>query len=169
LPFAEKANLALEAGVYVHGLGRGVPSDQGMEGEMKRAEGFEKPGLFWCSPTFAAEGGAARKVVEIGERLFEAHGFDLPVTITFVTANRVIATMSCCFDDADEAERARAHELFFALHRELTKHGISTYREGILGMDDVRYTEEGKDVTLSRLKNALDPQAVISPGRYGIG
>jgi hypothetical protein len=36
-------------------------------------------------------------------------------------------------------------------------------------MGEVRYRDEGKDATFERLKRALDPQAVISPGRYGIG
>lgn len=169
LPIAEKAQLALEAASYVHGLGRGVPSDQGMEGEMRRTAGFAEPGLFWCSPTFAAEGGLARAVVDIGERLFENHEFELPVTITFVTPGRVIATMSCSFDAADGEQLERAHHLFYELHAELARNGISTYREGILGMDGIRYTHVGKDTTFSKLKRALDPDAVVSPGRYGIG
>jgi len=168
LSVAPKAHLVLDATSYIHGLGRGVPSDQGIYGEMRRTEGFAQPGLFWCSPTFAAEGGAARAVVDIGEMLFARFGFELPITITFVTPGRAIATMSCCFDAGDDDQRRLAHDLLSELHQELERNGIATYREGILGMHRITYHLEGKATTLSRLKRALDPEGIVSPGRYGI-
>jgi hypothetical protein len=36
-------------------------------------------------------------------------------------------------------------------------------------MPDISYPDAGKGDTLARIKEALDPNGVIAPGRYGIG
>jgi 4-cresol dehydrogenase (hydroxylating) len=107
--------------------------------------------------------------VDLAEGLFERYGFDLPVTLTFVTPSRLIATMSCSFDRADPGERERAHELLHRLHEEYREVGIEMYREGILSMDRIHHRGAGRVDTLRRLKSALDPLGVLAPGRYGVG
>jgi len=167
--WADKLFRGIGALEYIHGLGCGVPSDRGIHGVQWRVSRPEDVGFFWCSPTFAATGGAARSFVEITERLFGKYGFELPITISFVRPDRVVATMSCNFNRNDPEEKGRAHALYFKLHDEFETAGIGQYRAGILGQQEIRYSEPGKFQTLSKLKDVLDPNGVIAPGRYGLG
>jgi 4-cresol dehydrogenase (hydroxylating) len=167
--WVDKPRQGISALEYIHDLGRGVPSDRGVRGVQWRVERPEDVGFFWCSPTFSASGREARVVVDVAERLYTAHRFELPITITFVRPDRVVATMSCNFNRNDSEEKARAHALYFAMHDEYEALGIGHYRAGILGQQDICYPEPGKSATLAALKRVLDPNGVIAPGRYGIG
>jgi 4-cresol dehydrogenase (hydroxylating) len=169
LGWLDKPRRGIAALEYIHGLGRGVPSDRGIHGVQWRVTCPEDVGLFWCSPTFPASGDAARQATRIAERLFGKHGFELPITLTFVTPDRVVATTSCNFNRNDPEEKRRAHALFYNLHDSFEAAGIPQYRAGILGQRDITYPEQGRFETLNSLKTVLDPKGVIAPGRYGLG
>jgi 4-cresol dehydrogenase (hydroxylating) len=169
LGLLDKPRRGIAAIEYIHGLGRGVPSDRGIHGVQWRVTRPEDVGLFWCSPTFPASGDAARRVTRIVERSFAKHRFELPITFTFVTPDRVVATTSCNFNRNHPEEKRRAHALFYELHDSFEAAGIAQYRAGILGQRDITYPEQGRLETLNRLKAVLDPNGVIAPGRYGLG
>ncbi len=166
--WAEKPRRGIEALEYIHGLGRGTPSDRGVQGVLWRTERPEDAGFFWCSATFAGVGRVAAEAVRIASRLFAEYGFELPIVITFVSPDRAVATLSCNFNRNDPEQTARAHTLYFSLQQAFAKAGLGRYRSGILGMDQITYHDRGKRETLELLKGVLDPNRVIAPGRYGI-
>ena len=55
------------------------------------------------------------------------------------------------------------------LRDEFSRAGIGQYRSSVPGMSAIRYDNRGKRDALARIKQALDPNNVIAPGRYGIG
>jgi 4-cresol dehydrogenase (hydroxylating) len=167
--WARKPRMGVDALEYIHGLGRGVPSDRGLGGVQWRVARPEDAGYFWFAGVTAGTGRAAREVVRIVERLYREHRFELPVVMTSVKPSRLVATMSCNFNRNDPEARSRAHALHRRLDEEFSAANIGRYRTGILGMDHVEYLDPGKRETLARLKGVLDPNGVIAPGRYGLG
>jgi 4-cresol dehydrogenase (hydroxylating) len=154
---------------YIHGLSKGVPSSLAENGVSWRIDRPEDVGFFWSSPTFAATAGDSRRAVDIAESLFGEYGYELPITMSFVTPDRLVGTMSCTFNKSDPEERERALGLYHRLREEFSRAGIRQYRSGVLGMPGVGYDDPGKRDTLARIKRALDPNGVSAPGRYGIG
>ena len=47
----------------------------------------------------------------------------------------------------------------------LTEHGYYSYRLGIQAMSDLR-GDEGSGDLLRLIKNAVDPNGILAPGRY---
>jgi 4-cresol dehydrogenase (hydroxylating) len=167
--WAEMIRAGVEAAEVVHGYSRGVPSDSGFESTLWRVDRFQDLGFLWVNGTIEASGARVRELVGIAEGIFRRLKFELPMTLTSVTPDVIIATMSCSFHRKDPSQVERAHELYFTVVEELARAGIRPARGSLLGMDRTHFTEQGKIEALSLLKRAFDPNNVISPGRYGIG
>ncbi|MFC1492951.1 FAD-binding protein [candidate division KSB1 bacterium] len=152
----------------VHGLMKGIPSDIPLDNIKWRVETKEQMGLIWFSPTVQAIGKEVRNVVLIAENLFKEYKFEMPVTITLVSQERVVIVFSISFDKMQNEQKQRALQLYAALQKNLSDIGIFPYRSGILSMDNISYLDEGKNETFIQLKKVFDPNNIIAPGRYGI-
>jgi 4-cresol dehydrogenase (hydroxylating) flavoprotein subunit len=76
------------------------------------------------------------------------------------------------FDRTSEEERKRAHELFGVLIEDAAKAGYGEYRTHLAFMDQIAKTYNWNDGALwklhERLKDALDPNGILAPGKQGI-
>jgi 4-cresol dehydrogenase (hydroxylating) len=76
------------------------------------------------------------------------------------------------FDRTDDEERQRAHECFGKLIEDHAKHGYGEYRAHLDFMDQVAATYDWNDGALwklhERIKDELDPDGILSPGKMGI-
>jgi len=70
-------------------------------------------------------------------------------------------------DDADEAGRAAA--LYDALVSDMRAAGYQQYRAGLLAWEHLYDDAPALRALNERIKDALDPDNVVAPGRYGIG
>ncbi len=168
LGLAETITESLASFRPIHALMQGVPSDEAFRNILWRVERPEDLGLIWFAPTVDARGDAAERLAGLARPLFEAHGFDMPLTLTLVTPQRLVGILNIVFDRRDAAQKARAHALYRDLRAAYAANGIATYRSSILDMDSLPHPEPGMGQTLSRIKSVLDPCGVIARGRYGI-
>ncbi|GMV99033.1 MAG: hypothetical protein AMXMBFR84_01720 [Candidatus Hydrogenedentota bacterium] len=123
-------------------------------------------GIRWLSPVLPTTGRHANEVLSIVEPIFQRHGFDLLVTFTMINERAMIAVMNVAFDTSLPDEAAAASSCYLESLQALIEKGYIPYRTGHAGMrllhsqDDVFW-----DVATS-IKSALDPQDIISRGRY---
>ena len=168
LGIRENISSSLRTFIPIHGMMKGIPSDEPLRNIHWRVDRDEDMGLIWYAPTIAAKGSEMRRVAKIAEELYAAHGFELPLTATLVRPDRVVGVFSISFNRNDAEQKERAYMLYDHLKERFHDEGIFPYRSGIRGMDKIKYHDEGKAETLKLLKNALDPNGIIAPGRYAI-
>ncbi|MEN8256885.1 MAG: hypothetical protein ABFS09_03380 [Thermodesulfobacteriota bacterium] len=151
---------------YIHHLGKGIPSNKALDNITWRLKDKKDLGLIWLSPVLPSSPKKIRLMLDIVSREFAATDFEMPVTLTSVTADKMVAIFSIIFDKKKSDDVAKAHELYSTATAKLKESGIHMYRSSILAMKHVAYHDQGKDTVLRQLKDVLDPQGIIAPGRY---
>ena len=166
----------LESVKPVYGLLKGIPTDEPRRGASWRVRDPdpEKPvdpldcqaGLLWASPVVPAVGESAREVMSIIEPIYNKHGFECLVTFTLITERAMCCVTNVAFDKRVPEEAAAAKRCYDELLNTLISSGYIPYRTGPTGMAKL---SEGPSVfwDLARqIKQTLDPQNILSPGRY---
>ena len=124
-------------------------------------------GLIWFAPTVKANVKDIRKMITLAEETFAPYPFEVPITFTLVTTHQVVGILSISFNKNDARQKQLAYQLYNDLKKNYSLAGIATYRSTVFGMDKLEY-EPNKSKVLQQLKKELDPNGIISPGRYGI-
>jgi 4-cresol dehydrogenase (hydroxylating) len=125
-----------------------------------------------CPPVVPMQGADVLALYRRRTALFNAHGFDHYCGLTSTTPRAFINTGSIIFDseDTEQAEQARA--LGAALIEDAGKIRLGGYRAHIAEMDLVAAQFDfGEHVALriyERLKDLLDPDGILSPGKQGV-
>ncbi|RYF09259.1 MAG: FAD-binding oxidoreductase, partial [Deltaproteobacteria bacterium] len=116
-------------------------------------------GLAWVSPILPMRGAAVTPV-------FERHGFDFMGTFTLINERAMVLVSNIAFDRSIAGEVSQAEVCYHEVLDILKRHGFYSYR---MAPDSSSKLLEGPDTfweTVGSLKNVLDPNNVISPGRY---
>ena len=140
-----------------------------------RARGAEGPtfdpleagaGTVWVSPVLPSTAEDLRRVGAIARPVLAAHGFEYQVTFSLISDRASAAVISICFDRGDPEETARAAAAHDALLAALLENGYVPYRGTYRALGIVRGANPEFWRVASTLKRALDPEGVLSPGRY---
>lgn len=178
LPGASNKKAMLKAMLPLHGLSKGIPTDEALKsvywplGEQPAndpPEPDDSPcGILYCLPFIPSTGACAREAVDLAESVFSEHGFVPYITVNIVDEKSSECVISLAFHKTKEDEVARAHACIEKLQAQYLKKGFIPYRVGIQSMHQI--VDEG-DVfwrTVRDLKQVLDPNNIISPGRYNL-
>lgn len=123
-------------------------------------------GLIWYSPLVPMRPDTVRKYVKMVEEQCHRHGIEPLITLTSLNARLFDSTVPILFrrDDHDEATAARAcYASLYDAGREL---GTHPYRFSVHEMATLDNRVRPSADLARRLKEALDPQGLIAPGRY---
>ena len=164
--FKRQLNQTIKIGSYLHGLAKGKPSKLTFKSIQWRCDDYEDIGLIWYVPTFSAEGKKARTIFELAKSLFDEYGFELSISLNFVTPDRLVGIICIHYNKNMPEQREKAFNLYRDLEKKCLNIGIVSYRKPIIDMK-IEY-DEGKLKVLKQIKDKLDPNRVISIGRYGI-
>ena len=158
----------------VYGLMKGIPTDQPLNSTYWRKRtpppaqmnpDSDGCGLLWCSPIAACDGAQAREVTSLATDLILAHGFEPAISLTMLTERALACIVSIAYDRQAPGEDARALSCHRDLLEQFASRGYYSYRLPVGSMSAMGERSAYTDL-LESLKLTLDPNGVLSPGRY---
>jgi 4-cresol dehydrogenase (hydroxylating) len=155
---------------------KGIPTSAAIPSTWWRVRHIKNPksmdpldndaGLLWISPALAADAKQARELLELMKPVYSKHGFDTLVTFTLVAERAMVCVSNIAFDRSDLEESERAQSCHDELLDLLVSRGYIPYRAGPASFKYLASDSSPFWRVASRIKEALDPNGIISPGRY---
>ncbi|SHG75026.1 FAD-binding oxidoreductase [Massilia sp. CF038] len=175
-----QAQVALGSALFA--MNRGMPNGRFLAGAYWRRRGGLPPafpqranpaqdncGLLWVSPILPMRGAEMLALHALVAPLFQQYGFDLFVTFSMINERTLGGVITIAFDQDDPAEVARAQACYQALFDCVMRAGYIPYRVGNQSMAQLDPHGDVYWQTVARIKQALDPDMLIAPGRYQPG
>ena len=164
---------ALELVRPVYGLMKGIPTDHPLRRCYWRKRSIPERmdvdrdgcGLLWCSPIAPLAGEHAAAIAGIATRILLRNGFEPMLSLTLLTERTIGCVISISYDRDIPGEDEKALSCSKELLQELNANGYVPYRLGIQSMGQME-ADSGYNRVLRRLKDALDANGILSPGRY---
>ncbi|MGD9970312.1 MAG: FAD-binding oxidoreductase [Sulfuricurvum sp.] len=125
-------------------------------------------GSMWFAPVSPAEGKHTLNQSALAKKIMNKYGFDY-VAEFIVGWRDMHHIIDLLYNRNDPEEMQRAHDCYVELVREFAKEGYGVYRTSSGFMDVVAETY-GPEIhnVFQKLKRALDPKGILSPGKSGI-
>ncbi|NML60198.1 FAD-binding oxidoreductase [Massilia sp. RP-1-19] len=169
----------VDLGVSLFAMNRGVPSGRFLAGAYWRRRGglpagFPKQanpaadncGLLWVSPILPMRGEDLLELHRMVEPVFKEYRFDLFVTFSMINERSLGGVITVAYDKDDQEEVARAMACYQAVFDLVMAAGYIPYRVGNQSMAQLDPNADVFWSTVRQIKAALDPDGLISPGRY---
>ena len=162
----------------VYGLMKGIPTDTQIKSTYWRKkstppEQLEKMhpdrdqcGLIWCAPVAPLDGKQATAIAKMTTSIILEHQFEPLISMTLLTGRCLGCVITIAYDRAVPGEDERALNCYHYLLEQLNQAGYYPYRLGIHSMEMLSTGEDSYQNLLSKIKQALDPNQVLAPGRY---
>jgi 4-cresol dehydrogenase (hydroxylating) len=125
-------------------------------------------GSMWFAPVVPARGHEVVKVFTMLDTIFRKHGFDVAGGL-LVYGRHLDMVVDLLFDRTDAEETLRAHACFAESLDACTAAGYGLYRTNTAFMEQAAAAYGPVQMSVNkRLKQALDPNGIIAPGKCGI-
>lgn len=168
-----------DLGESLFAMNRGVPNGRFLAGAYWRRRGglpsgFPKQanpaqdncGLLWVSPILPLRGADLLALHRMVEPLFKKYRFDLFVTFSMINERSLGGVITVAYDKEDEEEVARAKACYKDVFDLCMAAGYIPYRVGNQSMAQLDPNSDVFWAAVRQIKAALDPDGIISPGRY---
>jgi 4-cresol dehydrogenase (hydroxylating) len=123
-------------------------------------------GFYWISPVLPMEGEHIKNLISLVEPIFHQYGFDLQQTISMTTERALTSVMTISFDKKNEIEAQKAKACHDEVVQKLLNEGYIMYRSGNHTMKLLPETSSVYFDFLKKIKSAIDPSNIVSPGKY---
>jgi 4-cresol dehydrogenase (hydroxylating) len=111
------------------------------------------------------EGHHVETVARVANEILLEYGFEPSISMTLITERAVACVISICYDRSEPGHDDQAMACYRRLQKELTGRGYHSYRLGIQAMSEMRGPDGYSDLVRA-IKNSIDPNSVLAPGRY---
>ncbi len=125
-------------------------------------------GLLFSLPLIPNEGKVAQYTVRKTEEVFGKYGFVPYITLNMLTPTGLEVVINNAFDRTNKEQVKSAYECIRELNKSFITEGLIPYRVGIESMDLILDEKDTFWQTVRDLKKVLDPNDIISPGRYNL-
>lgn len=158
----------------VVGLMRGIPTEHSLASvywrkrmpvPADRNPDRDRCGLLWYAPVAPADGPAVQALTDLASNTLLEFGFEPMISLTLLTPRAVYSVISITYDRDVPGEDERAMACYSELSARCTQAGFFPYRLGIQSMQHLQ-PAPGYAALLARLKDAIDPNHILAPGRY---
>jgi len=125
-------------------------------------------GIFWYAPVLPLKGEIITRLCDMAVATLGKYGFDQTISFTTLSERCAIGVVPIIYRKTEAEETKKAHECFHTLWREGEALGCPPYRINIAAMPEL--SDPARSVyfqMVQALKSALDPDDILSPGRYG--
>lgn len=126
----------------------------------------DKCGLMWYAPLIPMNANKIRAFVHMIREIAPQHGIEPLITFTNLKHDCIDATVPIVFNNEDAESRRKAHACLHELVQTGLKRGYVPYR---LNTEQQQSLIDEHSVfwsTARKIKNSLDPNGILSPGRY---
>jgi 4-cresol dehydrogenase (hydroxylating) flavoprotein subunit len=123
-------------------------------------------GVIWYSPLVPMKPEAVREYADYVKEICPRHGIEPLITLTSLSNRCFDSTVPILFDPKDEKQTKCAKECYLELFRKGKALGYLPYRLGIDHMSLLSEDDSTFFDLVRQIKKAIDPDGIISPGRY---
>jgi hypothetical protein len=123
-------------------------------------------GLIWYAPLVPMRPSTMRAYVKMVHEVTARHGIEPLITFTTLSDKLVDSTVPIVFKRDDPKAVAAAKACYAELVQTGRAAGYFPYRVGIGGMQTVVGLQDTARTFHARLHDCLDPNGILSPGRY---
>jgi len=120
----------------------------------------------WLAPIVPMRKEDAEDFIGTVRPIFASHGLEDCITFTTVNHRSFDCTLPILYDKNDADETRRATACYDETLKSCMQKGYIPYRLGIQSMPGPTAEKDVFWDVVERLKNALDPRGIMSPGRY---
>lgn len=125
-------------------------------------------GVLWYAPIVPFRPAAVAAFSAEAEAICRAHGIEPQMRLVLVSSRQIDLLLPVVFDKRDAASTATAQACYKALFDAGRQHGYLPYRMNSQHMDHVIDPEAPFWQLLADFKHSIDPDDLLSPGRYGL-
>ena len=176
---APRARLAMLRAIRpLRGLAVGIPTDAPLEGVYWPVPGSRPDdpadpdasdaGLLYALPLLPADASDVRACLDGTRRIFTAHGFEPAITLNLLDDRCLEGVISLAFPRTDPDRVRAGRACIREAERFYLDAGWPPYRVGIDSMDLLTDPDDPYWRIVRDLKNTLDPDHIIAPGRYNL-
>ena len=167
-----------EIGPHQHELLKGVPTDYFLRYAYCQSSrpapdkdldpARDGCGEMWHAPVIPLTSSDLQRILTVAEPLFKKHRKDFCVGLLLINPRSIVTLFGIFFARENAAERRQAEALYNDLFEATRAAGYQQYRTSVASSPVVLDVNPAFKALARRLKGALDPQGILSPGRYGI-
>lgn len=172
-----KADGFYDAMIPAINLFRGIPTDYFVRQAYFKSH-KEKPsndidpardqcGFVWIGPVVPFTSKHVTQAINLAKPIFTRHEFDFFVEVIIESARSVIFLAGVFYSRNDAAEAERAKAWYQDMHEVFLRSGYPPYRATTMSMAEIFDQNPVSKAMLGAIKQALDPQNILAPGRYG--
>ena len=127
---------------------------------------IDRCGLIWLAPVAPMTGQHAVVLEKIIEETLMKYGFDPAISMTLLTERCIDSVIAITYDRDRLGEEEKALNCHDELLKKLIDKGYYPYRLSTHAMGQLPQPEKGYASITKKIKQALDPNNIFSPGRY---
>lgn len=163
--------IVFDAAKALRGFHQGQPSDAGirfLQTDVSKAVDKSAEGFLLCTPLAPLQGQSAQVFSQVAAEQAKKHQVRCAMTLNIISDRILEAVISVHFSRSSSEERDRAHACVNEMTEIFNGQGFYPYRINIDQHARFAGMSPSMAKVLSSIKQALDPKAVIAPGRYGL-